>query len=172
MTRYASQGGRRTIPLLSPSIGTEWWWVTKDTSRLHYPQQESRYPTGWSPGPVWTGFGEDKIFPHRDSNPEPPSPYRFSIPTTLTRPLLLQTYNRKNPSHFDPAIEWASQSAPHVKFVFLDRHNIGFKYWWKNSPKRAETSASPTPLQAHLQAAPVQELHRKMQHLWAVPTVK
>jgi hypothetical protein len=94
--------------------------VTKDTPRLHYTQQESRYPTGWASGPVWTGLGEDKIFPHRDSNSEPSSPYRFAIPTTLLRPLLLQTYNRKNPSHLDPAIEWASQSAPHVKFVFLD----------------------------------------------------
>jgi len=43
------------------------------------------------------------------------------------RPLLLQRYNRKNPSHFDPGIKWASQSVPHVKFVFLDRY-IGFNY--------------------------------------------
>jgi hypothetical protein len=122
--------GNRTVPLLIPSIGTEWWWVTKDTTRLHYPQQESRYPTGWAPRPVWTGSGEDKIFPHRDSNPEPSSPYRFATSTTLLQSLLLQTHNRKNPSHFDPAIEWASQSAPHVKFVFLDIY-IGFNYRWK-----------------------------------------
>jgi hypothetical protein len=37
--------------------------VTKDTPRLHYPQQESRYPTGWAPGPVWTALGKTKPFP-------------------------------------------------------------------------------------------------------------
>jgi hypothetical protein len=62
--------------------------------------------------------------------------------------------------HFDPAIEWASQSAPHVKFVFLDKY-IGLNYCRKNYPRRAETSTLTAQLQPHFQAAPVQQLPEK-----------
>jgi hypothetical protein len=159
MTRYASQRGEELTLCSVPALAINGGGWPRTRPDCITPSKNPITRLGWAPGTVWTGL-EDKIIPRQDSNPEPPSRYQFSIPTTLLRSLLLQTCNRKNPSHFDPATKWASHSATHVKFVFLDKY-VGLNYYPKTSPQRAETSTSTTQLQAHLQVAPVQQLPEK-----------
>jgi ferredoxin len=66
----------------------------------------------------------------------------------------------KNPSELDPATEEAMQSALHVQFTFLDMScstTVGHLPHSALELRRAETTTSASQLEAHLQAAPVEQ---------------
>jgi hypothetical protein len=78
----------RGIALLNLELRARWLWVVKAMSRLLFPGERAMLPIAqeavWAPEPVWE-WRRGNHLPQRGSNPEPCSPQRVSIPTTLYR---------------------------------------------------------------------------------------
>jgi len=77
-----AESSRGASVLLFFNLGARWGWVVNATPRPLYHCERDLVPivreTGWGHGPV-------RLKDHRDSDPEPSSPYGVAVPTSLSR---------------------------------------------------------------------------------------
>jgi hypothetical protein len=131
------------------------------------PPEKSRYPAGWAPGPVWTGFGEEKIFPVRTLHHvvRSESLYRlhYSGPfyfKRVTRKIHRISIRRLSGICSRPP-------PPHVKFVFLDRYK-GFNYCRKKVSIMCWNLNFSYTARGTYSSSPSRTASRKLQYPWVI----